>query len=662
MQLKWKILLRNSLLTFLMILAMSLTYYYLFTRDIRERSQQTITLGYAQIFDDMNTRVAAIRAKLDAFLQDAVANQLYVVQMYQSQQEPGAELSVWQAKKTLTYLAMLTDRMREFGSLTDVAEIVVYGADRQLLAVYAHVEDRAETGVFLPGLPDNPMIRMQPGDQWHAGLQRLEDIPRASAPEELARTFSADAPDRVTVKLSAWQSLMTAQFVAPVLNRGTLRGICVLQLAIRQRDVERYSRLSGTSVNVFTGMRFSVGLLPEYAALPDKLASLAQPGDLSGDTSLPAVAFSEMRVGTQAYYQGAVVFGTPDAPVGAMTVLYPRALEAQQTQRLLATVLVIAAVFSLVAVAESFGLSRGIVAPIHRLMRAMKAVEGGDLSVKADIQTRDELQRLAESFNVMTVELQEHLNQKEEQERLRNEMELARRIQTAILPSNLAYDGFEIEAVMLPADEVGGDYYDVLTGSDGALWLAIGDVSGHGVTPGLVMMIAQTIHATIATQMLLSPKDVIETVNRVLYRSVHDRLHADHFMTFTTLKYEGSGRFTHAGAHLDLIVYRQAAQACEVIDTPGVFLNFIPEISHATTNATFTLEVGDTLILYTDGLTEAWNADKVMLDVSRFVEIVRRHAGNAAAAMRDAIMRDVLEWCGNRRDDDMSLVIVRRKQ
>ena len=243
---------------------------------------------------------------------------------------------------------------------------------------------------------------------------------------------------------------------------------------------------------------------------------------------------------------------------------------------------------------------------------------------------------------------------------LTQEMELARRIQTAILPNNMAYDGFDIEAVMLPADEVGGDYYDVLTGSDGALWLAIGDVSGHGVTPGLVMMIAQTIHATIATQYPATPKQVIETVNRVLFQSVHDRLHADHFMTFTTLKYEGSGRFTHAGAHLDLIVHRQATQLCELIDTSGVFLNFIPEIAHATTNASFTLDVGDTLILYTDGLTEAWNADKVMLDVSRFVEIVRRHAGNAAAAMRDAIMRDVLEWCGNRRDDDMSLVIVRR--
>ena len=659
MKLTWKILLRNAILTLLIIVAMSATYYFLFTKGIRERSQQSITLGYAQIFDDVAARAATISAKLGAFIQDAVVNPLYVIQMYQAQQEPGAELSVWQARKTLTYLAMLTDRMRDFASLTDVAEILVYGADRQLLAVYTHLEDRPETGVFLSGLPENPMIPLQPGEQWHAGLQRIEDIPRMAMPPEMAQTYAAAIPDGVTVAFSAWRSLMTAQFVAPALNRGALQGVCAIRFAIRQSDVERYARLSGTQMNIFAGKRFSVGLLPEYAALPDALAASAQQIDPL-NRSLPPIAFTETRIGARAYYQGAVALGAPDAPVGAITVLYPRDLEERQIWQFLLTAFGIAVFFGCVAVAESFGLSRTIVRPIRQLMETMRAVENGNLNATAQIATRDELQTLAQSFNNMTQELKISVARQKEQERLAQEMELARRIQTAILPNNMAYDGFEIEAVMLPADEVGGDYYDVLTGSDGALWLAIGDVSGHGVTPGLVMMIAQTIHATIATQYPATPKQVIEMVNRVLFQSVHDRLHADHFMTFTTLKYEGSGRFTHAGAHLDLIVHRQAAQTCELIDTSGVFLNFIPEIAHATTNASFTLDVGDTLILYTDGLTEAWNADKVMLDVPRFVEIVRRHAGESAAAMRDAIMRDVLEWCGNRRDDDMSLVIVRR--
>ena len=659
MKLTWKILLRNTILTLLIIVAMSGTYYYLFTRNIRERSQQSIALGYAQIFDDLGTRAATISAKLGAFIQDAVVNPLYVIQMYQAQQEPSAELSAWQAKKMLVYLAMLADRMRDFASLTDVAEILVYGADRQLLAVYTHIGDRPETGVFLPGLAENPLISMQPGDQWHAGLQRLEEIPRMALPPELAQTYAAAIPEGVTATFSAWRSLMTVQFVTPALNRGTLQGICAIRLAIRKSDVERYSRLSGTQMNVFAEKRLSVGLLPEYAALPDALAANAQQIDLLS-RNMPPIAFIETHIGAKAYYQGAVALGAPDAPVGAITVLYPRDLEERQIQQFLLTAFGIAVFFGCVAVAESFGLSRAIVRPIRYLMETMRQVENGNLDATAQIATHDELQTLAQSFNKMTQELKISVARQKEQERLQQEMELARRIQMAILPNEMQYDGFEIEAVMLPAEEVGGDYYDVLVGNDGALWLAIGDVSGHGVTPGLVMMIAQTIHATITTQLSLTPKDVIETVNRVLYQSVHDRLHADHFMTFTTLKYDGGGRFMHAGAHLDLIIHRQAAQTCELIDTDGVFLNFIPDIADITTNATFTLDIGDTLILYTDGLTEAWNAAGNMLDVSGFLDIVQRHAGKATVAMRDAIMQDVLTWCANMRKDDMSLVVVRR--
>ena len=300
--------------------------------------------------------------------------------------------------------------------------------------------------------------------------------------------------------------------------------------------------------------------------------------------------------------------------------------------------------------------------PVDALMTAIKAFQAGDLDAQADARSHDELGTLAAAFNVMGHDLKESIRQRQEQARLRQELELARRIQTALLPDlvkNLRPD-FEISATMLPAEEVGGDYYDVLTGRDGALWLAIGDVSGHGVTPGLIMMMAQTIHATLTTQDILTPADALIRVNRMLYANVHDRLNANHFMTFTTLKYEGDGRFTHAGAHLDLIAHRQAAQACELIDTDGVFLNFIPEIAHAAKNNTFTLDVGDTLVLYTDGLTEAQNPRKELLDVPRFLDIVRRHAGKAVDDMRDAIMRDVLAWCENVREDDMTLVIVRR--
>ncbi|MDM8549568.1 two-component regulator propeller domain-containing protein [Desulfobacterales bacterium HSG2] len=245
---------------------------------------------------------------------------------------------------------------------------------------------------------------------------------------------------------------------------------------------------------------------------------------------------------------------------------------------------------------------------------------------------------------------------------LENEMALARKIQTALLPRKMEHEDFEIEAVMLPADQVGGDFYDILQGKEDELWLGIGDVSGHGLTPGLIMMMAQTAHTTLITHFTYTPREVVVIVNNILYKNVHERLKETHFMTFTALKYLGDGRFQHAGAHLSMIVFRQKTGACERIRTRGVYLNFKKNISKATKNDEFVLEPGDVLVLYTDGLTEAENPDGKMLDIDGFVEIVEKHVRLEPEAMKERIMADVLEWCDNKRDDDMTLVIVKRKE
>ncbi len=218
----------------------------------------------------------------------------------------------------------------------------------------------------------------------------------------------------------------------------------------------------------------------------------------------------------------------------------------------------------------------------------------------------------------------------------------------------------EIEATMLTAEEVGGDYYDVLHHDDGTLWLGIGDVSGHGVTPGLIMLMAQTIHTTVATHLQHRPSDVVTTINRILYHNVRQRLGEDHFMTFTALKYLGEGQFEHAGAHLTMIVYRRAAREIELIKTEGVFLNFIPDISGVTKNASFTLDIGDVLVLYTDGLTESFAPNGAMLDLGGFQSIVMLHAEEPLLTMRNSILSDVLNWCQQERKDDMTLLLVRR--
>ncbi len=284
----------------------------------------------------------------------------------------------------------------------------------------------------------------------------------------------------------------------------------------------------------------------------------------------------------------------------------------------------------------------------------------GTFGISRDITELKQVQHeLAASYEEIRI-LNDQLN--DENVRMHAEMDLARQIQTALLPQMVKHlhPDFEIAATMLPAEEVGGDYYDVALDREGALWLGIGDVSGHGVTPGLIMMMAQTVHTTITTNYHASARDIVCMINKVLFKNVRGRLKEDHFMTFTTLKYLGNGRFQHAGAHLKLIVYRQRIQMCDVITTQGTWLNFVPDIEHATVNAEFTVDVGDLLVLYTDGLTEVWNSQKNMLDIHGFTEIVTRHAEKEVEVCRDAILHDVMTWCQQNQKDDMSLIVVRR--
>lgn len=131
-------------------------------------------------------------------------------------------------------------------------------------------------------------------------------------------------------------------------------------------------------------------------------------------------------------------------------------------------------------------------------------------------------------------------------------------------------------------------------------------------------------------------------------------------MTFTTLKYLGEGLFQFAGAHLDLIIYRERTRSCELLATQGFWLNFIPDIGRVTKNSEFSLEKNDILVLYTDGLIETRNEKKELLDIEGLSQIIENNAGKPIEKMKDGIINEVLTRCGGKQDDDMTLVVIRR--
>ncbi|MBM3273858.1 MAG: SpoIIE family protein phosphatase, partial [Candidatus Sericytochromatia bacterium] len=248
----------------------------------------------------------------------------------------------------------------------------------------------------------------------------------------------------------------------------------------------------------------------------------------------------------------------------------------------------------------------------------------------------------------------------EDKERLTREMEIASRIQACLFPPVPEVRPFDVAARTLPAEEVGGDFVDLLAeAGDGAFWVGIGDVTGHGLTPGLIMMMAQSTFNALARSPGMTPKSLYDGMNRVLYQNIKSRLRTVDHMTLSVLRHDGGGAFVHCGAHLPLLIFRAAAGRVERVATDGPWIGLVPECQPFTAETRFELAEDDVLLLYTDGLIEVQNAARVQWDMERLCEAFRAHAGRSSAEILDGILAESLRWA-HRVQDDISLVVLKR--
>ncbi len=253
--------------------------------------------------------------------------------------------------------------------------------------------------------------------------------------------------------------------------------------------------------------------------------------------------------------------------------------------------------------------------------------------------------------------------EKAEKQRLEQELSIATRIQTSILPRDLRVRGLEIAATMLPATEVGGDYYDVLPTASGC-WIGIGDVAGHGLGSGLVMMMLQSVVAALVrSRPDAAPRELLGVVNGVLYENVRERLHQDEHATLSLIHYDQSGQLTFAGAHEDMLVLRAATGKVEAVATHGTWVGATKDIELATEDARYQLQDGDVLVLYTDGVIEACNAAKQQFGVERLMqELQRAGVGDSTASeIRDQLCGAVTRFMASQHDDIALLVARYRK-
>ncbi|MDH3601046.1 MAG: SpoIIE family protein phosphatase [Candidatus Tectomicrobia bacterium] len=281
-------------------------------------------------------------------------------------------------------------------------------------------------------------------------------------------------------------------------------------------------------------------------------------------------------------------------------------------------------------------------------------------AAELEIRVEERTAELAEANDEITA-LNEQL--KAENLRMGAELEVTRQLQQMILPTPeelAAVSGLDIAGYMAPADEVGGDYYDVLE-QNGQVKIGIGDVTGHGLESGMVMLMTQMAVRTLLNSGETDPVRFLDILNRTLFDNVQ-RMGTDKNLTLSLLDY-ANGEVRLSGQHEELIVARHEG-TIELVDTVdlGFPIGLADEIADFISHTTLTLRPGDGVVLYTDGITEAENTAREQYGLERLCEMVREHWGQPAEAVKEAVVADVQQHIGTHEVyDDITLVVVKQQ-
>jgi len=349
----------------------------------------------------------------------------------------------------------------------------------------------------------------------------------------------------------------------------------------------------------------------------------------------------------------------------------------------------LAGIMIVIFVGFQFFFHGAFIVPIKSLLEAMYKVKDGNLNVKVDIKVEDELGYITRNFNTMietisgarkklddyaqnlefkveerTEELKAAMEEMaaindqlvQTRDALWGEMELAKKIQTVLLPENPSINGYDIAAFMEPADEVGGDYYDVIQEGDRD-WIVIGDVSGHGVPAGLVMMMVQTsMHSVLSTNPHMEPSELLRLVNKTIASNIK-RLGENKYMTMTVLLRDKNNTFYFSGLHQDILIYRKESGTVEELETKGMWLGVMDDLTGTLENDTFVMKPGDMMVLYTDGITEATQGNE-MFGEDRLRKMVEKYGKKTPEDLKKNLLTELRKY---KRDDDITALILKKE-
>ncbi len=304
-------------------------------------------------------------------------------------------------------------------------------------------------------------------------------------------------------------------------------------------------------------------------------------------------------------------------------------------------------------------LNRFITRPVTYLSSTAAAIGGGNLDAVIDLPSGDELGALASSFNTMTRNLKEYISNlgavTAEKERFATELNIAHDIQCSMLPS--IFPAFpdrpelDLHAFMLPAKQVGGDFYDFFLIDDSRLVVVIADVSDKGVPAALFMVIAKTLIRNNAMNRT-DPGEILAAANVQLCESNGTDMFVTAVVGVLDLR---TGVFTYANAGHNPIMLRRSGGTFAAMPMPkGLFLAAMNNAVYRSVSVV--LGRGDTLLLYTDGVTEASSPDGIFLGEDRLLASLNSQAGDVRTLL-GGVKRDIDVFAnGADQHDDITML------
>jgi phosphoserine phosphatase RsbU/P len=346
------------------------------------------------------------------------------------------------------------------------------------------------------------------------------------------------------------------------------------------------------------------------------------------------------------------------------------------------------ALIELVALFIGVRLSRSMTLSVAELYSATEHVNRGDLTHRIQIRSRDQMAALEQSFNSMTESLAKLVAEQKEKQRLESELAIAYEVQDLLFPHKFTgLSSLEVYGVCRPARSVSGDYYDFIPLSADRLVLAMGDISGKGISAALLMA---TVHAFVRayslepemvltpvasaagalssgdpgmyyrgdgiTQSQLAPGMLMTTLNYQLFRSTPPEKYATMFLGC----YDATRRqltYSNAG-HLPPILLG-ANRGVSRLETSGTVVGLFDGATYE--EATVAMQPGDIFVAFSDGVTEPEN-ESGEFGEQRLIDLIQQHGDQPLSRIGEVVTSAVADWIGDaEQPDDVTVVLARAR-